>query len=73
MKPNIPRSKVNIPLKLAIVQTGQRQYDIAVAAKIQVTRLSAVVNGYQKLRDAEEERLAAVLGVDVDEIFPTEH
>ena len=42
------------------------------AAKVQRTRLSLIVNGHVEPRDDERHRIANALGVDVEQLFPSE-
>lgn len=60
---------MNIELKVAAIRDGRRQYEIARAAGIEETRLSKVMHGRVQLTEEEKNRLAAVLGRRVDELF----
>ncbi len=57
---------MRIDLKLAILQSGKRQWQIAQEANINETRLSKYVNGYGHLSEEEKHRLEEVLGVSLD-------
>jgi len=54
---------MNLRLKLAILQTGRRQWEIAREVGIQETRLSKYVQGHGHLTDDERRRLWEVLGL----------
>lgn len=60
---------MNIPLKVAIVQSGRSQNEIAAAAHMSSWRLSKIINGHAKVTPAERRRLARVLRRRVSEVF----
>ena len=53
---------MDIALKVAILRSGKRQWEIARAAGISESKLSRHVRGYGTLTDAEKDRLDEVLG-----------
>lgn len=61
---------MNIKLKLAILLSGTPQYRIAQRAEVEETRLSKAIHGRVNLSLDEKERLAAVLGRPMEELFP---
>ena len=56
------------PLKVAIIQSGRHQKDIAAAIGIDPTHLSRIANGLHA-SEATREALAAELGRTVDDLF----
>jgi len=60
----------NIALKIAIVESGLSQVDIAEAADLHESRLSHIVNGRRDANDAERKVLARVLKRRVTQLFP---
>jgi len=62
---------LNIPLKLAIFESRKKQKRIAKLAKISETELSHIVRGRRPGSPAQRERIAAVLGKSVAELFPS--
>jgi len=53
----------NIPLKVALMQSGRSQYEIAADAGMSETRLSRLACGRSELRPEERQQLARVLGL----------
>ena len=53
---------MDIALKVAILRSGKRQWEIARAAAISESKLSRHLRGYGTLTDAEKDRLDEVLG-----------
>jgi transcriptional regulator with XRE-family HTH domain len=64
--------KKNIPLKIAIVQSGLSQADVAEAVDMHDTKLSMIVNGRREPSDAEQKALARVLKRKASQLFPPE-
>jgi transcriptional regulator with XRE-family HTH domain len=60
-----------MPLKIALIQSGKQQADIADLAKIHNTRLSQIVRGRVSPSESERLRLAGVLQRDVNDLFPS--
>lgn len=58
------------PLRLAIFHSGQKQFVIAKKAKLAESRLSVLANGRDTPKTAEAERIAKVLRLSVQELFP---
>lgn len=61
---------MNIALKTKILMSGKRQIEIARCAGIPEPVLSKVVNGWINPEDSIKKKLAAVLGTEIDELFP---
>ena len=59
----------NIKLRNAIVESGERQYIIAVKTGIPLQTLNAYVGGWRKPRPARQKKLAEILGKKRDELF----
>jgi hypothetical protein len=57
---------MNVDLKLAILKSGKRQWQIAKEADIHEARLSKFIQGYGHLNEMEKCRLEVVLGVQLD-------
>ena len=53
---------MDIDLKVAILKSGKRQWEIAREARISESKLSKHLRGYGTLTDAEKHRLEEVLG-----------
>ena len=62
----------NVALKAAIFASGEPAYLIARKAKLSRTYLSSACTGRANLRPEEKERLARVLGKEVNELFPAD-
>ncbi len=54
---------MRLEIKLAIVQSGQRQYAIAQQIGVPESRLSKFIHGYGTLRQEQVEQLHALLGL----------
>lgn len=63
-------SKLNLPLKIALLETGKKQGRIARLLKISDTTLSRIVRGRREPTDEQRKALAEFLGRDASEIFP---
>lgn len=59
-----------MPLKIALLESGKPQEDIAALARIHPTRLSQIVRGRVTATESERLRIAGVLQRSVDELFP---
>lgn len=59
-----------MPLKIALLESGKPQGEIATLARIHETRLSAIVRGRVTPTESERLRLAGVLSRPVDQLFP---
>lgn len=53
---------MRVPLKIAILQNGSRQYKIAAAVNIYPARLSRIINGIVKASEIERQAIAKYLG-----------
>jgi transcriptional regulator with XRE-family HTH domain len=60
----------NLALKIAIIESGLSQVDIAKAAELHESRLSQIVNGRREPTDAEQKVLARVLRRKAALLFP---
>ncbi len=61
---------INWPLKIAIVNSRHKQYEIAARAKLDVTVLSAFVNGRRRPTPRHRRALAEILEKPIAELFP---
>lgn len=57
------------PLKLAVLEHGRLQVDVAEAAEIQSIRFCRACNGRIDLSEAEQDRIAAALSRTVNALF----
>ena len=62
-----------LTLKIKILESRRRQYQIAHSLGWNPTKLSAIIHGAYEPSSSEKEDLAAELGVSMDEIFPREN
>jgi transcriptional regulator with XRE-family HTH domain len=61
---------INIPLKIAIMESGKSQSDIAQTIGMYEPKLSRIVRGYAHPTEAEMRALAKVLRRPVQQLFP---
>ena len=61
---------MNVKLKMAILESGKHQFEIARNAKISETCMSRVVTGRRQLSSEEASRLALVLDISIADIYP---
>lgn len=66
--PQKPMPK-NLALKIAIIESGLSQVDIAAAVDLHESRLSQIVNGRRDASDTEKKALARVLKRKVAQLF----
>jgi hypothetical protein len=64
---------MRLDFKVAILKSGQRQFEIAHASGLSEGRLSRFIRGRERLRPEEEERLRTVLGLAEDAEGMTAH
>lgn len=60
----------NLALKIAILESGSSQIEVAKASGIHESRLSRFVNGHYEPNDAERKALARVLKRKAAQLFP---
>ena len=58
-----------VPLKIAILQNGARQYKIAAAVNIDPARLSRIINGISEASEEERQAIAKYLGEPETKLF----
>ncbi len=58
------------PLKIAIVQSGKRAYEIERSANLPYTKLSRIVNGVVSPSMEERKRISKVLNIEEEQLFP---
>ena len=63
-------SRLNERLKIAILSSPWKQFRLAEAAGIGENRLSKIVGGHAKATRGEKAKLAAILQLEVDDLFP---
>jgi transcriptional regulator with XRE-family HTH domain len=61
---------MNVALKVACIESGKDQMEIAALAKIHVTRLSQIIRNRVTATESEKLRIAGVLQRSVETIFP---
>jgi len=59
----------NLALKIAIVESGLTQFEVAAAAGIHHTRLSHIINGHREASEDEQRALARVLKRKIGQLF----
>ena len=62
--------EMNLPLKIAIVESQKPAYEIAAKLGITETRLSRIIFGRLKPREDEIKKLSELLNRNVSELFP---
>ena len=60
----------NVALKVACIESGKDQLEVAALAKIHHTRLSQIIHNRVTPTESEKLRIAGVLQRSVDSIFP---
>lgn len=60
----------NVALKVAIVESGLSQIEIAKALDVHESRLSHIINGHRTPNDTERKALARVLKRKPSQLFP---
>jgi hypothetical protein len=60
---------MNLPLKVAVLNSGLTQRAVSLAAAIPETRFSSIVRGHVEADADERQRVARVLGVSENRIF----
>jgi len=63
---------MNLNLKIAIIRSGQKAYQLARSLDWHPTKLSHIVNGAQIPTEKDMRELAEILSADVEELFPTD-
>jgi transcriptional regulator with XRE-family HTH domain len=61
---------MNIPLKMALIETGKRQGEVARALGVSESKMSLWVRGYRLPTEAEMRAIAKVLRRPVQQLFP---
>jgi len=59
-----------VELKILILKSGKKNYEINQALNWHASKLSSILNGSYKPSSIEREDLCEVLGCRVDEAFP---
>jgi len=59
----------NLPLKIAIVESGRSQLEVAKLADMHASWLSLIVNGHREPSEAERKALARILKRKPAELF----
>ena len=60
----------NLALKMAILESGLTQIEVAKAAAMHESRLSHIINGHREANKTERESLARVLKRTIARLFP---
>ena len=61
----------NLELKVRFVRSGRKIYTIAHELDWHPTKISQIISGVYTPDEVEKKQLARVLGVSIEEIFPT--
>lgn len=72
MRPTSQKTKPNIALQVAIVESRKKSYVIARKARLTPDRLSKIKNGRVSPSDDEQAALVKVLGRSRAELFPVQ-
>jgi transcriptional regulator with XRE-family HTH domain len=59
----------NLSLKIAILESGRTQIDVAKAADMHESRLSHIINGHRVASAVEQQALARVLKRTIAQLF----
>jgi len=62
----------NLALKIAILESGLSQVDVAEAVDLHESRLSQIINGRREPSDAEMKAIARLLKRKPAQLFPSE-
>lgn len=62
---------VNTTLKVAFIETGRKQIEVAADIAMDVTKLSKIVNGHLDPTPEEAKAIAKALRRSVAHLFPT--
>lgn len=60
---------MNKKLKLAVLNSGRPQFEIAIAAGLSETKLSRIVRGRAKPTESEAVRIAGALDMSAEQLF----
>lgn len=63
-------AKLNLALKVALLETGKKQKTLAPRMKLSAPRLSMIVRGHDRPSAAERARIAEYLGKPESALFP---
>jgi transcriptional regulator with XRE-family HTH domain len=61
---------MNRALKIALVQAGIRQIDLARRTGLGESSISRIIHGYREPTDTKKERIACALGCEVEALWP---
>jgi transcriptional regulator with XRE-family HTH domain len=61
---------MNMALKIAILESGKTQDEVARLTGIDASLVSKIVRGYRPATDVEREKLSKLLKKRVDHLFP---
>lgn len=62
--------EANLELKIAILRSGRKAYEVAGDLGWSSTKISQIITGIYIPDDAEKMRIAKVVGVPIESIFP---
>jgi transcriptional regulator with XRE-family HTH domain len=63
---------MNLSLKVALIQAGKRQIDLARQTGLGESTISRIINSYRTPTDAEKEKIARALRCEVQVLWPEE-
>lgn len=63
---------MNTNLKIAIIQSGKKGYEVAQALKWHPSKLSGMISGVYRPQAGDLERISKVLKKPVNDLFPAE-
>jgi transcriptional regulator with XRE-family HTH domain len=63
---------MNLPLKIALIQAGKRQFELALQTGIGESTVSRIVNSYRIPTAEEKRKIARALGCSIQKLWPEE-
>jgi transcriptional regulator with XRE-family HTH domain len=63
---------MNLPLKIALLERGFRQFDLSKLLGIDPAKLSKIVNGWIQPDDQTKQEISRYLGKPIDHLFPND-
>ena len=63
---------MNVPLKIAIIQRGIKQFDLSRLLGVDPAKVSKIVNGWTEPNKETKRKISQYLGKPIDELFPND-
>ena len=61
---------MNVPLKIAIIERGIKQFDLSRLLRVDPAKVSKIVNGWVEPDKQTKQQISHYLGKPDDELFP---